>query len=455
MIAHAPNDPPHFTVSRQPGPETAGRGLLGKPELGYVTILGSSSAASTSLYNPSIHNLQFYGESMVHNALNRLGHPVGYVRDMHASAQSGPGQYHFGISGSTLAAQLVAGGIADRCIARCAAAAAASGKAVALIAQAGSNDIGNGDSASTVLARVEDLILRCKAAAGVKLIMLQVWPRLYAASGPDEAVILPQRLALNSGLIQLCAAHRVPLIPCASVGEDPAAPGYLKTTWADATRPGHPATPMGDELGILLRDKLLETFRIPRRVDLATLAGSAVNANVQLAGPGGSSNPTGWVTGNLAATGSAPTHTRSTVPYGDGTGRNWLRLVCSANGGNGTVQLGLIAAGTTGFVPGDIVEGMCEIRFPTASGFSIGAIWAMVFWTPSYYNSIGGQPKVAQQAPPISVQYTDQTLILRTMPSEIPSGATGVSIQIQIHGSGTVDVGSPCILINRPSPDYS
>jgi len=449
---------PHETPSQPVVVGREGRGSLrDKPVLGYVAMLGSSSTALSSLWDPTVSNNRvFYGESAVHNALNRLGHPVGYVRDMYGGAQGGAGQYHFGVSGSTLATHLTTGGLADRCLARCAEAAAASGRTVALIAQAGANDIGGADSAETVLARVEELILRVKAVRGVKLILLQVWPRLYAASGPDEAVILPKRLALNAGLVTLCAGYKVPLVMCGASGDDPGNPGYLRTTWADTTRPGHPAMPLGDELGGMLNDTLKEVFRMPPAVDLAKLVDQAINSNPRLTGPGGSSNPTGWSTGNATGTGgSAPSHTRSTVSYGDGSGRNWLRLVCNSNGGNGSVQLGMSVAATTGFAPGDLVEALCEIRFPEPAGFGVGGVWMMVNWTPTFLNVIGSQARFGHQVPPIDISYTDKRIVLRTMVSPIPSGVTGFSIQLNIHGSGVVDVGSPCILINRVSRDFS
>lgn len=413
-----------------------------QPELGYLAFVGSSTAFYHSLYNTGSNNRVFYGDGAYNGALWRLGGGVTLLRNS--------SDFHFGQTGATASQLLTAGtGKVDLAIAAAEAAYAATGKQTAIIASIILNNIGAEDSVATMQAAVEDLIDRCDAAGkAVKLIIPKAWPRL--ASETNAATRLALRLDVNEMLETVCAANNVPLAETADVGDDGS--GYLLTTWSDAVVPGHGTMPFASRVANIIYPLITANCHVPE-FDLWNYAASMyAGKNPEFAGTGGAGGrPTGWGTGNQGAS----THTWSTVDYGDGTGRKWMRMVCAANGGNGTAQLNWAAAATTGFNVGDIVELMCEIRFPTATGFNIGSVSLSSFMGGTFLTPTCGAGRLAQQTPPIAIEYHTDTIILRTPPTIITTGTTSFGVQINIAGSGTVDVGTACAFVNGSTlPQY-
>lgn len=416
----------------------------GEPPVGFVAYVGSSSAFYTSLFNVGTNNRTIYGDGYGNHAIWRSGGGIGLLRDVANS-----NAMHFGLTGASMATLLATGAQYDRAIAAAEAAYAATGLSTLILTQPGLNDIGNLVSVASIQASCETVMDRCEAAGkAVRLAFTKAWPRLSTET--NAAQVLTRREEVNAMLETIVEQRGHGLIETADVGDR--GDGFVTSTWVDAVSPGHPAMPMASRISNIVYAWMVANITWPA-FDIADEIASAANGSrAYLTGTGGSGGrPTGWSTGNNGAS----THTWSTVDYGDGTGRKWLRLVCNANGSNGTVQMADTVGVTTGFTTGDLIDAMCEVRFPVESGFAIGSVRLEVFWTPTFLTTLGGNPRVTEQTPPIAMEWHSDKVILRTAPTLVPSGATGFYIKAYASGTGTVDFGSPCVFINRTSlPPY-
>lgn len=439
---HACHSPCSFPPSHVPGQLLPLIRGSRDPELGFLAYVGSSSAFYNSLYNTGSNNRHFYGDGAYNHALWRIGGGVTLLKN--------GTDFHFGQTGATASQLLTAGtGMVDLAIAAAEAAYAATGKQTAIIASIILNNIGNEDSVATMQGYVEDLIGRCEAANNaVKLIIPKAWPRLESET--NSAAKLALRLDVNEMLETVCAANGVVLSETADVGDDGS--GYLLTTWSDAVAPGHGAIPFAARVGNIIYADIVANFRVPTFDLWDYQASMYAGKNPEFAGTGGSNGrPDGWATNNNGAS----THTWSTVDYGDGSGRKWMRMVCEANGGNGSAQVNWAAGATTGFNIGDVVELMCEIRFPTATGFDIGAVNLSSFMGGTFLSPTCGIARVTQQTPPIAIEYHTDTVVLRSIPTIITTGTTSFDLRVAISGSGTVDVGTACAFVNGVAlPQY-
>jgi hypothetical protein len=416
-----------------------------EPEIGYIASVGSSSSFYTSIYNVGSNNRVFYGDGHTNPALSRLGGGVTLLRDASNSSA-----FHFGLPGATFQQLLTAStGLYDKAIAAAKLAFAATGRATLIITQPGLNNIGNDESAATIQGYVETLMDRVEAAGpAVKLLITKAWPRL--SSETNAAARLAVRLAVNSMLDAVVLPRGHGVAETADVGNDGS--GYILTTWSDAVAPGHGTIPFSQRVGNIITAWMVANCRIPA-FDLWSHAASMYpGKNPEFAGAGGSGGrPNGWSTSNQGAS----THSWSTVDYGDGTGRRWMRMVCAANGSNGTAQLSWAAGASTGFVEGDVIEIMCEIRFPDPSGFAIGSISLSSFMGGTFLSPACGLARIAQQTPPVGIEYHTDKIVLRTVMTIVTSGTTTFDARINIAGSGTVDVGTMCAFVNNAAlPQY-
>lgn len=411
----------------------------GQPELGFLAFVGASSAFYNSLYNVAGNNRQFYGDGVYNHALWRLGGGVTLLRN---AADSDA--FHFGQSGATATTLLVAGtGRIDLAIAAAEAAYAATGKQTALVCQHILNNIGQLDDVPTMQGYVEDLIDRCEAAGkAVKLFIPKAWPRLQSET--DSADKLALRIDVNSMLDTVCAANNVTLLETADVGDD--GNGYLLTTWSDAVAPGHGTVPFASRVGNILYQAVAANCRVPE-FNLWDYAAYMVDKNVALTGTGGSGGrPTGWSIGNLN---SSTQSTWSLVPYGDGSGRNWLRTSVANTLSNGVSSLFWSTNVSTGFAVGDIMEAFVELRFPNPTNFNLGAVYLALNGGTTFINPICGQPRTAQQAPPIGIEYHTDKLVLRTPRTIITSGTSEIGLTLRYTGNADAfDIGTPCMILN-------
>lgn len=445
MVSHACHSPCSFPPSHVPGrllPLIRGRG---EPEIGYIATVGSSSSFYTSIYNVGSNNRIFYGDGHTNPALARLGGGVTLLRDASNSSA-----FHFGSPGATFQQLLTpTTGLYDKAIAAAKLAFAATGRTTLIITQPGLNNIGNEDSVATIQGYTETLMDRIEAAGpAVKLLITKAWPRI--ATETNAATRLALRLGVNTMLDAVVVPRGHGVAETANVGDDGS--GYLLSTWSDAVAPGHGTIPFSQRVGNIIRAWMVANCQIPTFRLWDHAASMYAGKNPEFAGTGGSAGrPNGWSTSNQGAS----THTWSTVDYGDGTGRRWMRMVCAANGSNGSAQLGWAAGATTGFAEGDVIEVMCEIRFPDPTGFAIGSIALSSFAGGTFLSPACGSARIAQQTPPVGIEYHSDKIVLRAPPTIVTAGTTSFDVRINISGSGTVDVGSMGAFVNNSAlPQY-
>ncbi len=434
----------------RPFPRTAvesaanGRRRGGFPPVGYVAYVGSSSAFYTSLFNVGSNNRTIYGDGYANHAIWRAGGGLGLLRDAGNS-----NALHYGQTGAYMSALLASGAQYDDAIANAQAAYAATGLATLILANPAMNDIGRLDSVASIQSSIEQVMDKCEAAGkAVRLAFHKAWPRLSTET--SAALVLARRQEVNAMLDTIVPQRGHGLIETADVGDSGA--GYVTATWVDAVSPGHSAMPFASRSSNIIWAWMAANITWPA-FDILDHIDLAANANPEFAGTGGSGGrPTNWSTGNNGAS----THTWSTVDYGDGSGRKWLRLVCAANGSNGTAQASETPTWvTTGFATGDLIDAMCEIRFPVEAGFAIGHVRIEVNFGGSFATPQGGAPRVTEQTPPISMEWHDDVLVLRAAPTKVPAGTTLLQVKVLVSGSGTVDIGSPCVWINNTAlPPY-
>ncbi|MDB6076503.1 MAG: hydrolase family protein [Akkermansiaceae bacterium] len=153
-----------------------------------------------------------------------------------------------------------------------------------------------------------------------------------------------------------------------------------------------------------------------------------------------------WLTGNPTLTGSA-----------SGVATNWVNnspslITPTKNGGDqqiltvaqspGTYAKALFSSpfATTGWAVGDLVEGVFSIDV-SASGLDMKGLEACL-----YFAGVSSNPSTSamktEDYDPLRFAGTSKPGIytLRTPPSRIPHGATGVAIALQPYGSGTIKI---------------
>lgn len=414
------------------------------PPVGFVAYVGSSSAFYTSLFNVGSNNRTIYGDGYANHAIWRAGGGIGLLRDAGNS-----NALHYGQTGAFMSTLLATGAQYDDAIANAVAAYEATGLATLILANPALNDIGRLDSVASIQASIEAVMDKVEAAApAVRLAFHKAWPRLSTET--SAASVLTRRQEVNAMLETIVPQRGHGLIETADVGDR--GDGFVTSTWVDANLPGHAAMPFASRSSNIIYNWMLANITWPQ-FDILDHIGTAANLNPELTGTGGSGGrPTNWTTGNNGAS----THTWSTVDYGDGSGRKWMRMVCNANGSNGSAQLSETPTWvTTGFTTGDLIDAMCEIRFPVESGFAIGHVNMEVNFGGSFALPQGGAPRVTLQTPPIAMEWHADKLVLRAAPTKVPSGTTLMQVRVQISGTGTVDIGSPCMWINNTSlPPY-
>ena len=407
--------------------------------VGFIAYVGSSSAFYTSLYNVGSNNRIIYGDGYANHVIWRAG-GIGLLRD--------PGNsnaMHFGQTGAYMSTLLAPGAQYDDAITQAINAYNATGLSTLLITQPGLNDIGRLDSVSSIQASIESVMAKCEAAGpAIRLAFTKAWPRLSTET--NAASVLARRLEVNAMLETIVTQRGHGLIETEDVGDR--GDGYVTSTWVDAVIPGHSAMPMASRISNIVYNWMSQNITWPS-FNLIDHISSAANFNPGLSGTGGSGGrPTNWSTGTTGAV--APTFTWSLIPYGDGSSRQWIRIVTNANGGNGTVQLSETPTYiTSGFSVGDRIDAMAQVRFPVEAGFAIGHVRIELFFGGSFAAPQGGTPRVTEQTPPIGMEWHNNILTLRAAPTLVPTGTTLIQAKVHISGSGTVDVGPVAIWINN------
>lgn len=407
------------------------------PTIDFVAVFGSSSMIGSN-YVPASNFRNFYGESMVDQALAQLRHPVGYVR-------TAAGQYHFATAGALLETQLTAGGALDVCLDRC----DASGGTCLVICQVGRNDIAaTTATADNCIALVTELIRRIHA-RGHWALVVDDQPRLYNEAGPDERLVKIVQDRVNDAVPAICARYGALHASVRHVGNDPANRGYVLAEKVDTVRPGHAKVAQGMDLGSVLYRVMEEEVPFVRAgTDLWNLRDYNLLTNFRMTGAGGGSGrPDGW---SVAQSGGDMTQSFVMVNYDDfaTTGRRWHRGT-NSNGNTGTEFHYLtLQASVGGFVAGDVIQFACDLRFHSDTGFAIGAVGILLNWASPYGEATAGLPGYALASPPTVVPRYRTNCLIRTMPETMPSGPTALNIQIRSFGNGPFDIGSPMILKN-------
>jgi hypothetical protein len=410
------------------------------PTIGAVAPFGSSSMIGSN-YVPGSNLRNFYGESMVDQALAQLRHPVGYVR-------SATGQYHFATAGALLETQLTGGGALDVCLDRC----DASGVVCLVICQIGRNDIAaTGANADNCIALIEAMIERIHT-RGHWALVVDDQPRLYndgSVTPPDERLVKILQDRVNDAVPAVCARFGALHASVRHVGEDSTNRGYVLAEKVDTVRPGHAKVAQGMDLGSVLYRVMEEEVPFVRAgTDLWDLQAYNILTNFRFTGSGGGGGrPDGW---SGTQFGGDMTQAFSMVNYDDfaTTGRRWLRGT-NANGNTGGEFFYLtLQASLANFVAGDVIQFACDLRFHTDTSFAIGAVGILVSWSSPYGEATAGLPGYALPSPPTVIPRTRNTMLLRTMPETMPSGPTAINVQIRSYGNGPFDVGSPMVLKN-------
>lgn len=406
------------------------------PTIDYVAAFGSSSMVGSN-YVPGSNLRNFYGESMVDQALAQLRHPVGYVR-------ASTGQYHFAQSGALLETQLSNGWL-DTCLDRC----DASGGTCLVICQIGRNDIAaTTATVDNCIAIITEMIRRIHT-RGHWALVVDDQPRLYSESGPDERLVKILQDRVNDAVPAICERFGALHAQVRHVGEDPAQRGYVLAEKVDTVRPGHAKVAQGMDLASVLYRVMEEEVPFVREgTDLWDLRDYNILTNFRLTGSGGGSGrPDGW---SVAQNGGDMTQSFTMVNYDDfaTTGRRWHRGT-NSNGNTGTEFFYLtLQASVTNFVPGDVIQFACDLRFASDTSFAIGAVGILLNWASPYGEATAGLPGYTLASPPTVVPRYRNTCLLRTMPETMPSGVTALNLQIRSYGNGPFDIGSPMLLKN-------
>lgn len=317
----------------------------------------------------------------------------------------------------------------------------------------GTNDVASGIAPATIIANIEQVVLK-RLVVGVKRIGLCTIPPRNSATAAQKKV----RAQVNRWIADFAAATAgVVCLDVSTAVSDPSSGDWASGYSSDGVHPANiGAWAMGKVIATWLLSMAAST---PRRMSHGDLYDSTYNPYGALFTTAGytSFEGTGGTAGTGASgtvptafnlnryTGSGITAVGSKVARTDNVGGSWYQLELSSASGDDSMRLYSQAnnqsLSTYGLSAGDEIEAWLEVNIPASSGLKFADI--LISWT-----GVAGRyirtfnDSIYSNA---ALQDSPGVFWLRTLKSTIPVGATAFGITFifgtSSGGSATVQLG--------------